>query len=388
MGSAGFLSVCFLMVITVNLSDATFNNTCSECVDHAQCINYECQCIPPYSGVPNFFCADQITDKVCYGLADPVLQALTGENIVYSVIGSSLLTNGTSPRMRQSDGVQDGYCHFKLFGWTSRYKGKFFFSGLGYEIVQHHQYGMDEDKGYIIGKDLVNNAYDYNIKLVGDVDSGDSDDGCGLDFRHITRNFIIAHAPCCGIKFALRVYHPEYPDRMPGYYFTVNRNMPTQFLYDDGLDETAMCLGDGRTVEDVIATTHIHDRRMAMTYHAFINTNFTDYPDAPVGLYDLKCDLQGCPVERRNNWALLAKPLFNERVVKCLNDGLHSVDGSILALNLATEAMCRLSRQHCVDLKLLLNSRTSCLTVAAELPAFYSLLHFDCNLIPENAGPN
>jgi len=365
-------------------SYANFNNTCSECVEHAQCVNGECQCVLPYVGVPNFYCVDPNIDRVCYGLADPLLEALTGENIVYSVIGSSLLTDVTVPRIRKSDSVQDGNCHFKLYGWTERYRGKFFFSGLGYDIVQKHLYGEDEDKGYIIGKALNNADYDYDIKLQGQVDSGESDDGCGIDFRHIGRNFIIGHAPCCGIKFALRVFHPAYPQRMPGYYFTINKQLPSSFLYADGLDDTAMCLGDGRTIEDVLTATGIADRRMAMTFHSFVNTNFTDYPGVPDRLYELKCLMQACPEDRRNNWAMFNKPLFHERVVKCLNGGTedsHHVDVTVDALFLGSEAMCRLDRGACEGLKILLQSRLNCLTVAAALPDFNSLMNFDCNLI-------
>lgn len=374
------------LVVTLTLlqvTKATPGLGCTDCVANAECGgDRRCVCKPGYSGDPHFYCRNDTADDCCCGNNDPVLMTLKNENVVYHLIGSSLLTELTTARRTPAQSSNHGYCYFRLYGWTERARGKFYFAGLGFEINQVHGIHNDSDTGFIYGQALSGQPYyNYSVNLNGNVDSGKEDDGCGVSFRHITRNFMKATAPCCGIDFAIRVHHPDFPGREPGYYFKVPKVIAHTFMTDEiaeATPTTGLCLGGvALTIEDIVQATGISDRRLALTYHAMTNCDDSYYPGAPPRLGQLKAEMKGCPRERREALFDIVEHFFKERMVRCMNGEGSSVDVTITVLLAAIHYVCHDLAASC-DLMLDIISTSACLQVGRDIAEIGQLQNMSC----------
>lgn len=330
-----------VVLLLVTLEPRPVATDCRECVSNSECVNNECQCKPGYSGTGDFFCADLDTHKCCCGNNDPVLVTTDGSSVVYHLLGSTQLVEINTPR-KPLFGGSEGQCRFQLWGWTERYKGKLFYAGLTFQIDQVTHSLNNTESGHLHGQATPGEPYDFSFRITGTTVYSGEDDMCGINFRLINWNFLRASIPCCGIQFAIRPYHPDYPYRTPGYWFTAEKADDASLMtkhFSLPPPDAGLCV----STHSIINITGISKIRLAASFYAMTNSDVTDYPSAAQGLAAMKAVLRNCPRSRRDELMRVVDLFFNPHLMKCLN----GIEGK--SVDLTVQGITNSARYICSD---------------------------------------
>jgi len=372
--SGGLLLLVELMMTCIRLVHAD----CSECVSNSECVEGQCRCQAGYTGHGDFFCADLATHKCCCGNSDPVLVTEDGSSVVYNLLGSTHLVELTTGRVPLLGGPP-GECHFKLWGWTERHLGKMYYAGLAFQIDQVTSASNVTERGHLHGAAQSGAPYDFSFRITGvNVYQGD-DDLCGIQFRLINWNFLRAKLPCCGIQFAIRPYHPDYPHRTPGYWFTVEKDEESTFmpsLFKNEPQDGGICV----STHSLLNFTGLTNIRHAASFYAMTNSDLSDYPSTARGLGDMKAVMRNCPRADRDELMRVVDLFFIPHLMKCLNGVTgKSVDNTIQAITDAGRYICQRDVTACHKMAALLQGHlATCARVIQDFPDIGALAFSYC----------
>jgi len=368
--------------------------SCDYCVENAECVVGKCVCAPGFEGNPYFYCYNPTTTHVCFTKSDPQMRTLGGENMVHHIIGSTRIVQLTTER----DG--GGFCKFWLWGFTKRHRGKQYYGGFSFRLDQVSTEGKsDVRKGHVTAIGNPGEPYTWTVNMFGpgepfpvtEVFSSDAEPfaghaigGCDIENEQIAQDFMKFSVGCCGLQFAIRGFHEDYPEVEAGLWFEVEKdNYPSYETWDDNAENTEpMCLDHYRqtSVRDIIDNSQIEDRREALTFHAMTNTPLTTYPLAPYGLGMLKILLRDCPASARDDLLKVIRFFFdNPKLTKCLNGAGDDVGKSIEGIEYAASLICNDAVDGCDFLANLL-ATPECKRVRSEFPELQDLSNpNECN---------
>lgn len=367
------------------------DSSCGRCVRDSVCHNGRCVCRPGYQGSGDFFCNNPNTFYTCESSYDPVMKTLGGQRYVYHFLGSTRLVWITTQK------ATGGLCHFHLWGWAVRYRGKFYYGGLSFRLDQDHPSGdTSVSKGHIDATVDSNGQYRWTITITGDDGSKSNQEdftegrssssadwgGCNAEIRRIDGNFLRITLYCCGIQFAIRQFNPYRPHAVPGFWFRVARYSQPSYGAWDNMRTEPLCLDHIRrvTVNDIIRNTSITiGRREALTFHAITNTPVTNYPRAPSNIGVLKSMFRGCEPEKRDQLFVWVRHFFNKpTLTSCLNGRSgNSEEQTILAILHAINYICSDSSDSCQPVVKKLKE-APCLRVVNKFPELASISRTSC----------